>query len=60
MNEKQKDKPVIPDGLLKQAKACLTVNTAEGDRIVVYPAPGRRSEEAVELVRKFVSEGLRP
>lgn len=58
MSERKTDKPAwVGPGSLS-ARACLSVTTGDGDKITVYPAPGRRTEEAVELVRRFVADGL--
>ena len=56
-NEKVNKPAWVGPGSLA-ARACLSVTTATGDKITVYPAPGKRTEEAVELVRRFIADGL--
>ncbi|MCL1920582.1 MAG: hypothetical protein FWG50_05815 [Kiritimatiellaeota bacterium] len=53
----------LVDGRLLEAAdpkptASMSVTTARGDRITVYPAKGWRTEEAVRIVARFIEETM--
>jgi len=51
----------LVDGKLQEAakpSASMSVMTAAGDRITVYPAKGGRMEAAVRIVAKFIEDSM--